>query len=152
MRVSAKADYAVRAMIVLAAAPPETPVKGDAIATAQEIPLPFLENILAELRHGGLVHSRRGAEGGYWLAADPKRVTIADVIRVVEGPLATVRGESADDLDYRGDAAPLRDVWLALRANVRAVLEHVTLAQVVSGELKLAEDATAGTAASLGDG
>ena len=136
MRVSAKSDYAVRAMIVLAASEAGKPVKGDAIASAQKIPLPFLENILAELRHSGLVHSKRGAEGGYWLAVDPGRVTIADVIRAVEGPLATVRGESADELDYSGDAAALKDVWLSLRTSVRAVLENVTLAQVTAGEVE----------------
>ncbi len=135
MRVSAKADYAVRAMIVLAASAPGKPVKGDAIASAQQIPLPFLENILAELRHNGLVHSKRGADGGYWLAVGADRVTLADVIRAVEGPLATVRGESADDLDYTGDAVPLKQVWLSLRGNVRAVLETVTLAQVTAGDL-----------------
>jgi Rrf2 family protein len=147
VRVSAKADYAVRAMLVLAAAEPETPVKGDAISAAQEVPLPFLENILAELRHNGLVHSKRGAEGGYWLAADPARITLADIIRAVEGPLATVRGQSADELEYAGDAEALKDVWLSLRANVRAVLENVTLAQVASGNVpsRLAESPRAGT-------
>ena len=125
----------MRAMIVLAAADAGTPVKGDAIASAQEIPLPFLENILPELRHQGLVHSKRGADGGYWLAVEAERVTVADIIRAVEGPLATVRGESADELDYRGDAVALKEVWLSLRANVRAVLETVTLAQVTAGEV-----------------
>lgn len=138
MRVSAKADYAVRAAIVLATAKPDTPIKGEAIAEAQHIPLAFLENILAELRHAGLVHSKRGAEGGYWLAADPTRVTIAEIVRAVEGPLATVRGESADELNYTGDAVPLQQVWLALRVNVRSVLEGVSLAQLVSGELPAA--------------
>jgi Rrf2 family protein len=136
MRVSAKADYAVRAMIVLAASAAGKPVKGEAISSAQKIPLPFLENILAELRHSGLVHSKRGADGGYWLAVDADRITIADVIRAVEGPLATVRGESADELDYSGDAVALKDVWLSLRTNVRAVLETVTLAQVTAGEVE----------------
>jgi len=135
MRVSAKSDYAVRAAIELAGAEPGTPVKGEAIAEAQKIPMPFLENILAELRQHGLVHSKRGAEGGYWLAMPPERITIADVMRAVDGPLATVRGESADELTYQGDAVALKDVWLALRANVRAVLEGVTLAQVAAGEL-----------------
>jgi Rrf2 family protein len=135
MRISAKSDYAVRAAIELAGAAPDTPVKGEVLAEAQGIPMPFLENILAELRQHGLVHSKRGAEGGYWLATPPEKITIADVIRAVDGPLATVRGESADELDYAGDAGTLKDVWLALRANVRSVLEGVTLAQVVSGEL-----------------
>jgi Rrf2 family protein len=135
MRVSAKADYAVRAMIVLAAAEPEEPVKGEAIAEAQTIPMAFMENILAELRQHGLVHSKRGADGGYWLAAEPRRITIADIVRAVEGPLATVRGEDPDELRYTGDAEPLQQVWLALRTNVRSVLEGVSLAQVVAGDL-----------------
>lgn len=135
MRVSAKADYAVRAALELAAAPPETPVKGDRIAAAQAIPLRFLENILAELRATGLVLSRRGAEGGYWLARSPDDITIAEVIRAVEGPLASVRGEGPDELEYEGVAEPLQDVWVALRAKIRGVLESVTLADVVANRL-----------------
>ena len=135
MRVSAKADYAVRAAIELASAPAEEPVKGDAIAAAQGIPLRFLENILAEMRQQGLVHSRRGQDGGYWLARPADDITIAEVIRAVEGPLASVRGGRPDDLAYRGVAEPLKDVWVALRANVRSVLETVTLADVVRGAL-----------------
>jgi Rrf2 family protein len=137
VRVSAKADYAVRAMVELAGneASERAPAKGEAVATAQDIPLRFLENILGELRTHGLVHSRRGSDGGYWLGRAPDAITLADVIRAVEGPLATVRGESADELTYRGDAAALERVWLALRANIRQVLESVTLADVVSGEL-----------------
>ena len=136
MRVSAKADYAVRAAIEIAAnSSADEPLKGEAIAAAQDIPLPFLHNILGELRHHGLVHSRRGAEGGHWLARSADDITIAEVIRAVEGPLASVRGEGAEDLAYRGDAEPLQAVWLALRANVRQVLESVTLADVVGGEL-----------------
>ncbi len=95
----------------------------------------FLENILGELRTHGLVHSRRGSDGGYWLARKADEITLADVIRAVEGPLATVRGESADELTYPGEAASLEQVWLALRANIRQVLESVTLADVVAGEL-----------------
>jgi Rrf2 family protein len=135
VRVSAKADYAVRAMIELVGSSEDEPVKGDRIASEQEIPLHFLENILAELRRGGLVHSRRGAEGGYWLGRADDEITIADVIRAVEGPLATVRGDRPDQLAYRGDAAPLAQVWMALRANVRQVLESVTLADVVADRL-----------------
>jgi Rrf2 family protein len=134
MRVSAKADYAVRAALQLAAAG-EGPVKGESIADAQGIPLRFLENILAELRHAGLVQSQRGADGGYWLARKPSEVKIADVIRAVEGPLASVRSERPEELDYEGVAVPLRDVWVALRANIRDVLEVVTLADVVHGQL-----------------
>jgi Rrf2 family protein len=134
MRVSAKADYAVRAALQLATAG-EGPVKGETIAEAQDIPLRFLENILAELRHAGLVQSQRGAEGGYWLSRKPSEVKIADVIRAVEGPLASVRSERPEELDYQGVAEPLRDVWIALRANIRGVLEVVTLADVVERDL-----------------
>jgi Rrf2 family protein len=134
MRVSAKADYAVRAALQLAAAA-EGPVKGEAISVAQDIPLRFLENILAELRHAGLVQSQRGAEGGYWLARKPSEVKIADIIRAVDGPLASVRSERPEELDYQGVAEPLRDVWIALRANIRDVLELVTLADVVERNL-----------------
>ncbi len=135
MRVSAKSDYAVRALVELAAGDEGTPVKGEAISTAQDIPMPFLENILSELRHSGLVQSRRGAEGGYWLSRLPREVSIADVIRAVEGPLATVRGQPPDELRYTGSAEPLARVWIALRSNIRDVLEHVTLADVVADEL-----------------
>ncbi len=134
VRVSAKADYAVRAAIELASSG-EGPVKGTVVGKAQKIPLRFLENILGELRHAGLVQSQRGSEGGYWLARPASEITIAEIIRAVEGPLASVRGERPEDLEYRGEAEPLRDVWVALRANIRGVLESVTLADVVSGEL-----------------
>jgi Rrf2 family protein len=135
MRVSAKADYAVRAMIELAAHGNEGPRKGELIAHAQDIPIPFLENILSELRHNGLVQSRRGAEGGYWLSRLPREITIADIVRIVEGPLASVRGERPDAITFPGAAGPLQQVWLALRANIRDVLERVTLEDVVAGEL-----------------
>jgi Rrf2 family protein len=137
MRVSAKADYAVRAMVELAAAGSSDvrPAKGEVVAAAQRIPMRFLENILGELRVHGLVHSRRGSDGGYWLAREPDAITLAEIIRAVEGPLATVRGEAADEVEYPGTSAPLRQVWLALRSNIREVLETVTLADVVSGEL-----------------
>src|SRR4051812_9425286 len=134
MRVTAKADYAVRAAVEIAAAG-EGPVKGEAISRAQDIPVRFLENILGELRHAGLVRSQRGAEGGYWLARPPAEITVADIIRAVEGPLASVRSEPPDELRYRGSAEALRAVWLALRINIRAILETVTLADVVAGEL-----------------
>jgi Rrf2 family protein len=136
MRVSAKADYAVRAAIELAAnAGEDHPLKGEAVGDAQAIPLPFLQNILAQLRHAGIVHSRRGADGGHWLTRAADDITIAEVIRAVDGPLASVRGEPAEDLAYSGAAEPLRTVWLALRANVREVLESVTLADLVDRDL-----------------
>jgi Rrf2 family protein len=135
VRISAKADYAVRASIELATEEVVTPVKGERIADAQKIPLRFLENILGELRHAGLVQSQRGAEGGYWLSRKPDEITLAEIIRAVEGPLATTRGERPEDLEYRGASQPLQTVWIALRANIREVLESVTLADIVAGEL-----------------
>jgi Rrf2 family protein len=132
MRVSAKVDYAVRAAIELAVAAGEGPVKGERIATAQGIPAKFLENILLDLRHAGLVSSQRGAEGGYWLARAPEEITVADIIRAVEGPIASVRGVRPDELEYTGSAEPLRGVWLELREALRGVLEHVTLADLAS--------------------
>jgi Rrf2 family protein len=135
MRTTAKADYAVRAAVELAAVGTGDPVKAEQIAEAQSIPLNFLENILAELRRAGIVESRRGAAGGYLLARPAEEITLADVIRAVEGPLANVRGISPDLLEYEGSAERLRDVWVALRASVRAVLEQVTLADVAKGEL-----------------
>jgi Rrf2 family protein len=135
VRVSAKTDYALRAALELAAAPDERPVKGERIATAQAIPLRFLENILMQLRHAGLVESRRGADGGYRLARPPADVTLADVIRAIDGPLAGVSGARPETLDFAGVAAPMRDVWIAVRASLRGVLERVTLADVVAGDL-----------------
>ncbi len=134
MRISAKADYAVRAAVELAAAGDRT-VKGEALAQAQGIPLRFLENILAELRHAGLVRSHRGSEGGYALARPAAEITVADVVRAVEGPLAAVRGERPEDVSYAGAAEPLSQVWIAVRANLRAVVENVTVADVASGAL-----------------
>jgi Rrf2 family protein len=138
VRVSAKADYALRACIHLAAAEDEGHVKGERIAQAQEVPLKFLENILGELRQAGLVRSQRGAEGGYWLARPADEITLAQVIRAVEGPLANVRGVRPDSVTYAGPAEPLRDVWIAVRASLRSVLESVTLADVAAGELPTA--------------
>lgn len=134
MRVSAKVDYAVRALSELAAGG-DGPLKGDVIATRQGIPRNFMENILSDLRRGGIVRSQRGSVGGYWLAVPPDTVTIADVVRIVEGPLADVRGEPLEDLDYPGPASGLRDVWVATRASLRRVLEEVTIADVASGRL-----------------
>ena len=134
MRVSAKVDYAVRAGAELAASA-DGPVKGDRIAQAQQIPLKFLENILLDLKHAGLVQSQRGAEGGYWLARPADEISLADVIRAVEGPIANVRGLRPEQVEYRGAAEQLRNVWVAVRANLRAVLETVTLADVAAGRL-----------------
>jgi Rrf2 family protein len=134
VKVSAKADYAVRAGAELAAAEGgEKPLKAEAIATAQGIPPRFLENILADLRHAGLVHSQRGTDGGHRLARPASEITVADVIRAVDGPLAAVRGERPEDVSYEGAAAPLQRVWIALRKNLREVVENVTLADLAHG-------------------
>ena len=135
MRVSAKADYAVRAAAELAAAEDEGPVKGERLAEAQDIPLQFLEHILLELKHHGIVRARRGAKGGYWLARPADEVTVADVVRAVEGPIANVQSMPPETIEYAGNAESLRDVWIAVRANIRSALEEVTLADLVKGEL-----------------
>jgi len=134
VKVSAKSDYAVRALLELAVAG-EGPVKGERLAHAQSIPLKFLENILIDLRHAGIVRSQRGAEGGYWLARRPEAIAVGDVIRAVDGPLASVRGEAPEDLDYDGAAEHLKDVWIAVRASLRSVVDELTLADVVAGRM-----------------
>ncbi len=134
MRVSAKVDYALRASAELAAAG-KGPVKGERIAQAQEIPLKFLENILLDLKHAGLVQSQRGAEGGYWLSRPADEITLAEVIRAVEGPIANVRGMRPEQVEYAGPAASLREVWIAVRGNLRSVLETVTVADLAEGQL-----------------
>jgi len=134
VRLSAKADYAIRAAVELAAGGEEQ-LKADRIAAAQDIPLRFLEHILLDLKHAQLVESRRGAEGGYRLARPADEVTLADVLRAVEGPLANVRGARPETLEFSGSAEALREVFVALRASIRTVLERVTLAAVASGEL-----------------
>jgi Rrf2 family protein len=135
VRVSAKVDYAVRALVELAAAAGQGPVKGEAIASAQDMPLKFTENILSELRRAGIVSSQRGAVGGYWLSVPAESVTVADVIRVVEGALADVRGEPPEEVTYGGAAVALQDVWIATRATLRSVLEATTIADVAGGNL-----------------
>jgi len=136
VRITAKADYAVRAAAELAAeAGSDRPMKGETIATNQGIPQKFLENILADMRQAGLVKSQRGVDGGYRLAKDPAEVSVADVIRAVEGPLASVRGEAPEDVEYGGAAQPLQDVWIAVRAALRGVVEHVTLADLAAGRV-----------------
>jgi Rrf2 family protein len=132
MRISAKADYAVRAALELAAAD-APPVKGERIAVAQGIPPKFLENILIDLRQAGLVQSHRGPEGGYRLDRPAAEISVADVVRAVDGPLAVVHGGRPEDIAYEGVASGLQQIWVALRASVRAVLEEVTLADIVDG-------------------
>src|SRR5947209_17171953 len=135
MRISAKADYAVRAVVELAAAEGDKPIKAERVATAQEIPLNFLENILGEMRHAGIVRSHRGAEGGFRLAKPANQISIADIIRAVEGPLASVRGGPPEETEYPGTSEALPRVWIAVRAALRGVVENVTVADVAAGKL-----------------
>jgi Rrf2 family protein len=135
MRISAKADYAVRATAELAAVELGATLKAEQVALAQDIPLKYLLNILVELKHAGLVQSHRGSEGGYALARPATSITIADVIRAVEGPLATVHDTRPEALRYRGAAAELQAVWVAVRSSLREVLEQVTLADLVGRSL-----------------
>jgi Rrf2 family protein len=140
VRISAKVDYAVRAAVELAAAGDEKPIKAERIATAQNIPLNFLENILGELRHAGIVRSHRGADGGFRLAKRAQNVTVADIMRAVEGPLASVRGGPPEETAYDGTAEVLPRVWIAVRTNLRKVVEHVTIADIAGGRLPAAID------------
>ncbi|MDO8309459.1 MAG: Rrf2 family transcriptional regulator [Actinomycetota bacterium] len=144
MHVSAKADYGMRALLELAAAYEDNPtrlVKGEAIAKAQEVPLKFLEGILRQLRQAGIVTSQRGAEGGYRLDRKPADVSIADVVRALDGPLAAVRGQRPEELAYHGASEHLREVWIAVRVSMRHVLERISLADVAHG--RLPDDVTA---------
>ncbi len=131
MKLSAKADYAVRAVLVLAAHDDPHPLKGELIAAAQNLPLKFVENILGELKHAGLVVSQRGPEGGYRLAVPADQITVAEVIRVVDGPLAAVAGVRPETIKYPPGAEALPEVWLEARAQLRAVLENITFADLV---------------------
>jgi Rrf2 family protein len=134
VRVSAKVDYALRAGAELAAAG-DVPIKREAIAGAQGIPVPFLEQILLALKRAGIVSTRRGPDGGYWLSRPASEVTLGEIIRAVEGPLANVQGARQEDLAYAGSAVALQEVWIAVRANLRAVLDEVTLDDLARGRL-----------------
>jgi Rrf2 family protein len=135
VRISSKADYAVRATAELASAAGQGPITAERIAKAQDIPLGFLLKILSELRHARIVRSRRGAEGGYELGRPANAITLADVIRAVEGPLANVHESRPEELTYTGPAEQLQAVWIAVRANLRGVLESVTVADLANGSL-----------------
>ncbi|CAL9312921.1 RrF2 family transcriptional regulator [Streptomyces sp. CSDS2] len=135
MRISARADYAVRAVLELAVRQGNGPVKAEEIAAVQDIPHKFLEGILGDLRRAGIVDSRRGGGGGYRLARAASSVTVADVIRAVDGPIVSVRGERPTGLAYTGTARPLLPLWIALRANVRRILEGVTVADLAADAL-----------------
>lgn len=137
MRLSARVDYALRASAELATAG-DGPVTSEQLATAQDIPPKFLEHILNQLRRAGLVRSQRGPVGGYWLARPATDISLADIIRAVDGPLLGVRGERPEHVGYTGAAQPLQEVWIALRASERSILEAVTLAHIATGELPVA--------------
>ncbi|ACY98838.1 MULTISPECIES: RrF2 family transcriptional regulator [Thermomonospora] len=134
MRLSARVDYALRAAAELAVAG-STPVTAVQLAESQQIPPKFLENILGQLRRSGLVRSQRGPDGGYWLAKPADEISLADIIRAIDGPLLGVRGERPEHVGYQGAARPLQEVWIALRASERSILESVTLAHIAAGKL-----------------
>jgi Rrf2 family protein len=154
MRLSARVDYALRASAELATAGSH-PVTAVQLAEAQHIPPKFLENILGQLRRSGVIRSQRGPEGGYWLARPADKITLADIIRAIDGPLLGVRGERPEHLGYEGAARSLQEVWIALRASERGILEQVTLAHIAAGELpdfvqKLTENPEAWTSPAFG--
>jgi Rrf2 family protein len=150
VRLSARVDYALRAVVELAAAAEraQRPVTAEQLASAQAIPPKFLESILLQLRRGGVVNAQRGPEGGYWLARKADQISLADVIRVIDGPLANVRGHRPESVGYHGAAQSLQEVWIALRASEREILESVTIAEVAAGDLpKRVRDLSADPAA-----
>lgn len=134
MQVTAKVDYAVRALLELAASSDGRATR-DELASAQLIPPRYLEAVLTQLRQAGLVVSQRGAAGGYSLGRPPDKITIADVSRAVDGPLALVQGQRPEDVAYHGTSEHLADLWIGLRAAVRSVMEAVTIADILHGEL-----------------
>jgi Rrf2 family protein len=153
MRLSARVDYALRAAAELAVAG-NSPVTAIQLAEAQQIPPKFLENILGQLRRSGLVRSQRGPEGGYWLAKPAEEISLADIIRAIDGPLLGVRGERPEHVGYEGAARSLQQVWIALRASERGILEKVSLGHIAAGKLpdpvrKLTEDPAAWESPSL---
>jgi Rrf2 family protein len=147
MRISAKEDYAIRAVLELALSGGR-PLTREQISEAQGIPLGFLQNILVRLRQTEIVEAQRGRDGGFRLARPASEITVADVIRAVHGPLATVRGARPPAVEYNAAAEPLREVWFALRANVRAILERVTIADLAGNRLPSAVRKAAGDQAS----
>lgn len=134
MQVTARVDYAIRALAELAALGGVSATRVS-LAEAQGIPSKFLEAILTDLKKNGLLVSHRGSSGGYVLAVPAEQITLAEIVRAVEGPLAGVRGAPPEDTHYEGAAESLREVWVAVRAGLRLVLESVTLADLVSGDL-----------------
>ncbi|HET9667689.1 MAG TPA: Rrf2 family transcriptional regulator [Desertimonas sp.] len=138
VRVSHRVDYGVRVMTTLAAAAstaPGRPVTSATLSETDEVPPGFLDDILRPLRIAGLLRSQRGGDGGWLLAKDAATITVADVIRALEGPLASVRGIRPHKLGEAGEREPFVSLWIATRAALRSVLEHVTLADLASGQL-----------------
>jgi Rrf2 family protein len=138
MQISAKVDYAVRAMLELAklqSMDHESVITAESIAKAQAVPLKFLEGILRDLRRAGYVSTTRGPDGGYRLGCSAKEISVADVIRAIDGPLAEVRGEKPEDAQYSGASEHLGDVWIAVRASLRSVLETTNLSDLINGKL-----------------
>jgi Rrf2 family protein len=146
MRIPLKADYAIRALAELAAAPVGEWLKAEHIAARQEISTRFLLNIFTELRHTGIVRSQRGKEGGYRLGRSPETISLAEILRAIDGPLASVGNHRPEELRYYGAASPLQDVWIAVRVNLRQVLEHVTLKDISTGCLPEHVERLTGTA------
>jgi Rrf2 family protein len=135
MRVTAKSDYALRALIEMASRPGEGAVSAEELGKRQDIPRGFLQAILADLRRAGIVVSQRGQSGGWQMAASPGDVSVADVIRAVDGPLVSVYGMRPEAVDYNETAAVLQPVWIAARSSLRSVFEHVTIAHLATGKL-----------------
>jgi Rrf2 family protein len=135
MQINATADYAVRAVVELASGGQDHPRSLDEIAVAQAIPASILAKILAQLRNADLVRSQRGSAGGYWLARPAEDLDLGRVIRAVDGPLVRVRGQAPEEIAYVGSAVALQQIWVALQAALRDVLEHVTIADIVAGQL-----------------
>lgn len=137
MQISAKVDYGLEALLFLASRylkDSQTLVKGEEIAAEHDIPTKFLEGILTELRRGGFIQSQRGASGGYRLSRSPADITVAEVIRTLDGPLTGIRGRRPEQVVYPGAAENLTKVWIGLRAAERAVLEETTLERIVTGK------------------
>ncbi len=143
MYISAKVDYAVRALCTLADND-DRPVTAEALAQSQHLPSKFLESILNDMRRAGLLVSQRGAEGGYRLSRPASEISVADVIRPLDGPLAEVRGLRPEAANYEGSAEHLQAVWVAVRASLRSVLDRVTIADIVSGRLPKAVEKLTG--------
>jgi len=144
LRISAKAEYATRAMIELAAQPEGKMLKVDELAGAQSLSAAFLVDILSDLRAARLVRSQRGREGGFGLARPASEITVADVLRAIDGPLVSIRDVSISELRYTGSTAALLDVWMAMRAGMRSVLETTSIADVAGADLPAHVAALAG--------